>query len=205
MFTIKTKSLGETWVEYLRYVLADGISTYDAREYVLEASPVTIELSGLEQSDSIIEAVGKKETIDVYTRKMFSRELIPELNSTYGDRLFNARGVDQIDWIIKRLKANQWTKAAFISLVLPDDPGPRVPCLSSIQFAVRNKELNLHATYRSQNAFNSYANFLGVHALHMQVANDVGFPVGKLFSVVHFPHIYTGDVSASREIVARFS
>lgn len=202
MESLDHNSIGSLWVEYLTHVLEHGVEVHDQRENILEVDQVNILLSEISKADPIILRYGKPDVIETYIRKMFSHELIPELNSTYGDRFFDNLGVDQIEWGINRLQDNKWAKSCFIPLVIPNDPGPRIPCLSAIQISIRNDSLNIHATFRSQNVFHSYGNFYGLSAIQEFIAKKIpGVSVGKIYCSINFPHIYLSDVSEAKAIV----
>lgn len=201
MKILNSSSIGAVWVEYLAEVLSSGVEVFDARENVLEAAPVVFAIDSFDDPDGVIERHCDKYIIEIYTKKMFSLEIIKDLNSTYGDRFFRNLGVDQISWVVERLRDNQWAKSAFISLVVPNDPGPRIPCLSAVQFAIRDDVLKMYCTFRSQNVFNAYGNFFGVRALQADVAGRLGLSLGPISFFVNFPHIYLSNIEAAAAIV----
>lgn len=202
MLLLEARSIGPVWVEYMNATLEHGVWTYDDREEVLESPPIIFSISDFDDHEGILRRHGVERVIDIYVEKMFSMDLIEELNSTYGDRLFSNRGVDQIDLAVKKLSENPWAKSCFVPLVTPDDPGPRVPCLSAIQFAVRNERLQIYATFRSQNVFNSYGNFLGIRELQIKVSEMLKIEPGTVNFFVNFPHIYRSDVKQAKAILA---
>jgi thymidylate synthase len=180
----------------------NGSRVFDDREDIMESDAVVFSINDFSDSDGILERHGNKHIIDIYTKKMFSLELIDELNSTYGDRFFSNLGVNQFQLAVDRLKQNKWAKSCFIPLVIPNDPGPRIPCLSAIQVSIRNEEIKIHATFRSQNAFNAYGNFIGLRALQDRFSKELGLPCGPVEFFINFPHIYVSDIELARAIIA---
>ena len=201
MQVLKNYELGGVWLEYIATVLRGGVEVFDQRENVIESIPLCFTISDFEDRHGILAKSASKHIIDIYTNKMFSREIIPELNSTYGDRFFDNLGTDQIAWAVDRLKANPWAKSCFIPLVVPNDPGPRIPCLSAVQLAVREDALNFYATFRSQNAFNSYGNFIGLRKLQLFVSERLGVESGPIAFFVNFPHIYLSDIDQCKLVL----
>lgn len=201
MKILNQNEVGKVWLEYLEAVLTDGELTPDDREEVLEIGPVVFQISTFSDEHGILERNADPHVIDIYTKKMFSMELIEELNSTYGDRFFNNLGVDQVSWAIERLSKNPWAKSCFIPLVIPDDPGPRIPCLSAVQLAIRNEHLKVYATFRSQNVMNAYGNFLGLYAFANSVSEQLNVPFQEAYFFVNFPHIYSSDIDRARAVV----
>lgn len=201
MINVKEESLGEAWRSYLREVLNTGVRVPDDREAIMESCSALVEMDIVSDDDKLLKQYGDPHVAAVYRQKMFSREIIPELNSTYGDRLFDQDGVDQVEWITNRLKSKWWTKGANISLLKPNDPGPRIPCLTNIQAVIRDNRVNLTAIFRSQNVYNSYGNFLGLHDIQSLISSKLGLEVGCLSAFVVCPHIYESDLSRARMIV----
>ena len=202
MLHLKAESIGPVWIEYLQAIVDNGSWVHDDREEILETPPVVFTINDFEDKEKVLARYANQHVIDVYTEKMFSMDMIEELNSTYGDRFFANLGVDQIDLAIKKLKDNPWAKSCFVPLVVPDDPGPRVPCLSALQIAVRDNKVQFFSTFRSQNAYNSYGNFLGIRALQELVAEKLGLEAGRVYFFVNFPHIYKSDVAKAKAVLS---
>lgn len=199
--TISGTTLGEAWIRYMGCVLAQGSIQPDDREDIFEITPVMVFIQETSDQDPIVKRFGDEHVIEIYTKKMYSRDLIPELNSTYGDRIFDNQGINQFDWVVDRLAGKWWTKGASISLLKPNDPGPRIPCLTQLQFVIREGRLNLIATFRSQNVFRSYGNFIGLKSLQSMAAERLRVDCGTITSFCACPHIYQSDLAAARDIV----
>lgn len=74
--------------------------------------------------------------------------IVPELNASYGKRIFDQLGINQYEWVINHLHKKRETKSASISLLLPNDPGPSIPCLTVIDFKIRHDKLYMKALFR---------------------------------------------------------
>ena len=201
---MKTVSIGPIWIEYISTVLNNGKWVHDDREEILETLPIVFTIKEFEDSQCILAKYAERHVIDTYTEKIFSKDIIKELNSSYGARLFANLGVNQIALVVDKLKANPWAKSCFVPLVIPNDPGPRIPCLSALQIALRDDAVQFYATFRSQNAFNSYGNFIGIRALQNMVAEKLEHKAGDIHFFVNFPHIYKSDVDKVKNIVSEY-
>ncbi len=204
MYTI-TGTAGNNWLEYCKLVLEYGSDFHDEGEKIKELLDVFILFDNFDPNDSIFVKYGNPHTIDLYKQKMISLEIIPELNTTYGKRLYAQQGFDQIKWLTDRLKRKPETKSATISLLLPDDPGPRIPCLTTIDCKVRGGKLHMTVFFRSQNVARSYANFISVHYLHEKIAIDSGHPLGQMKFIVSSAHIYERDIEPVKKILEETS
>lgn len=200
MLTIKGTS-GKNWVNYCKYVLDYGCKFYDENETIKELLDVMLIFDTFDPKDIIFNKFADKDLIRLYRKKMETTKIVPELNASYGKRLYDQLGINQIDWLINRLKNKPETKAATISLLLPNDPGPRIPCLSLIDIKIREGRLHLTGFFRSQNAFRSYGNFIAVYYLHKKIAHATGYPMGKMKFMVSSAHIYEKDVNSVKELL----
>ncbi len=201
MINIEAKTAGEAWVKYLATTLKNGVELPDDKEQILESEPIFISIESIEVNDPILKKYADPKIIEQYTFKMFSQDIIEELSSTYGHRLFNYDGVNQVQWAIDRLKNKWWTKSASIGLLKPNEDMPRIPCLISVMPVIRNDKVILNAVFRSQNVFNSYGNFCGLHEVHKLIAEGVGCELGALRIVAWSPHIYKSNIKKAEEIV----
>jgi thymidylate synthase len=201
MQIIADRTIGKAWLNYMKHILSNGKLEPDDRENIFEVGPLYIEITNPSKQDEIVERFGDQHVIETYVKKMFSKEIIPELNSTYGDRLFDNSGVDQIEWVSDRLQRKWWTKGACISLLKPNDPGPRIPCLTQLQFVIRSGQVNLEAVFRSQNAYRAYGNFYGLLEVQGLIATKIRKRSGKLGVFITCPHIYGSDLPKARAIV----
>ncbi len=200
MVFIKNNSIGKIWLEYLKHVLLNGTLMDDDRGKIIEVPTVTIELEKANKTDKILKNYADPKILRLYTRKMTSMEIIPELKSSYGKRLYSQLGVNQVDWLVKRLKNKPFTKAASISLLLPNDPGPRIPCLIAIDAKIRNNKLILTGMFRSQNALNSYGNMIGLLNLQEKISRKLKISKGLLRLFVLSPHLYICDLDRVLDI-----
>lgn len=194
-------SAGENWINYCKQVYDNGSIFHDEDEKIRELFDVFLIFKSFDTNDTIFEKYADKHIIEIYRKKMVSTEIIPELNSSYGKRLYDQLGVNQVDWLINKIRKKPETKSATISLLLPNDPGPRIPCLSVVDFKIRDNLLNLNCFFRSQNVARAYGNFIGVHDLHQKVSDETGYKLGTMKFFVSSAHIYEKDIPKVYELL----
>jgi thymidylate synthase len=102
-------------------------------------------------------------------------------------------GVNQIDYVVNKLKSSPTSRRAVVSLFHPlghpilDEP----PCLNHIQFMIRGGKLNCHALFRSNDMLSAWGgNAYALSGLQEHVADRVGVPVGWLETTSISAHIY---------------
>lgn len=200
---IVAANVGNAWTSYLEHVCQHGRPTPDDRGQIFEAPAVAVTVEHFDSDDAIVRQHGDEKIRELYVRKMFSHEVVPELGTTYGDRLFNYDGCDQIATALKKLETNSWTKSATLTLLDPLErwPDRRMPCLTVVDLKVRDSQLALFAFFRSQNALNAYGNMYGLRAIQTHCAKHLGVEEGALTLFVSSPHVYERDLESARRIV----
>ncbi|MBN2517501.1 MAG: thymidylate synthase [Candidatus Altiarchaeota archaeon] len=117
---------------------------------------------------------------------------------TYGERLrkWGDEGIDQLGFIIKRLKKNEGSRRATAVTWIPpiDERNEEVPCLIMVDFKIREKKLNLTAVFRSNDMFGAWpANAYGLTRLCEYVAKGANVGVGTITTLSISAHIYEHD------------
>lgn len=200
MFNIEAKSVGEAWVSFIEAVYEHGLEYFDDDEQIKELDDILIKMEigsiSIEKDivnyvlDPILEKYADKHVADQYLKKIQTTEIIEELRSSYGKRIFAQEyldypnGFDQFKWLLYHIAKKPETKSATISLLQPNEQGvyldeqgnkqgTRIPCLDVIDCKLRDGKLNTKVFFRSQNAHNAYANYLGIFWLAHKLAREL--------------------------------
>ncbi len=197
-------TVGDAWVRYLRWVINFGEYYYDEDDKILELNDIVLSIEDDIENDPILEKYADMHLKELYLRKMQSTEIVKELNASYGKRIYEQLGVNQYQWCYQRLKDKPESKAATMSLLLPDDPGPRIPCLNIIDFKLRNGILNTKTFFRSQNAMNAYGNLCALFWLSDNMARDLNVKRGNLTCFISNGHIYENRLDSAKQIISNF-
>ena len=116
---------------------------------------------------------------------------------TYGERLQNFRGINQLSNIINKLIISKSTRQAYMTIWDPADvQNDTVPCNIGIHFVVSNHdELSLRVFCRSQDVLRGLVldTFCFSHMLE-QVALETYLKVGDLYHIESNLHIYLKDL-----------
>ena len=203
MIEIKAKTIGEAWLESCRYILENGKPLKDNNEELKESLNLLISIEKPSQQDNIIEKYGDKKLIKWMLSNFLEQKRVPELKNalSYGTRLFNYKGKDQINWVIEKLRKKPETKAAAITMIMYDDED-YIPCVSVIDFKIREGKLILSAMCRAIDFGKKvYANLLALHKIQEMVAKEIKIPVGELVMYNVSAHIYEEDFEKIKKIL----
>lgn len=197
-------TIGEAWLEACRCIFEKGSPMRDEDKDLRELMHFMLSIRKPSMQDQIVEAHGSKEMIAWMDSNFTERKTIPELKGalSYGVRLFDYNGKDQIRWVIEKLRKKPETKAATIPMLMPDKDEGYVPCVSMLDFKMRDGKLMLVAMCRSIDFGKKvYANMLSLHKVQNVVAEAIGAQCGDLVMYVVSAHIYDDDYETVRKIL----
>src|SRR3989338_9107152 len=127
---------------------------------------------------------------------MLSREQPESYEYSYGPRIFNYRGVNQInDFIIPLLKKDHSSRRAVITLFDPSTDSnllsKNIPSLLYIYFKIKENRLTLTCSIRSNDLFIGWpGNIYQIIMLQKHVAELLGAKIGELTTISCSAHIF---------------
>jgi len=204
MKEIKAKTIGEAWIKALAHIMEKGKPMKDGEKNLKESMHLAVNVKKPSQTDEIIEKYGDKKMIDWMLSNFLEQKRVPELKNalSYGTRLFNYNGKNQVDWIINKLTKKPETKAATISMLMQDDED-YIPCVSLLDFKLRKGKLNITAMCRAIDFGKKvYANLLALNKIQEIVAEKIGAKTGELIMYNVSAHIYEENFEEVNKILA---
>lgn len=143
-----------------------------------------------------------------YYPQVLSAKQIPGIAYTYGQRLRNHDGVDQIRNIIDLIKTRPFSKkmVAFTANVKEDwsvvNKGD-TPCLTQILVSIQDGKLFMTTHFRSQDMVHGWPrNVFSLRKLQKLIADESGYPMGVFVMITHSAHIYSDDYALVEKIVS---
>src|ERR1700684_1844000 len=132
---IETETIGEAWLAVAQRILTEGAeATYDA-------APIL----ALERATPIVAELGDAERLAWMHANFTDHRLVVELGDarSYASRLYDyaASGRDQVQWVIDRLRADASSRSATITTFEPLSDTTYIPCVSLLDFWIREGEL----------------------------------------------------------------
>jgi hypothetical protein len=86
-------------------VLDEGQWVDDGPERLLELRPLIMQLASVNEDDPILRRHADQDRIELMLRKCRSLDVLPEYPISYGGLLYDNEGVDQVAWVVDRLRA----------------------------------------------------------------------------------------------------
>lgn len=200
---IQAQTIGECWLESVRFVLNHGQPHRDGEVGLLELLGLAVEISEPREEDQLISAHGDRTVLTRTLAKFARGAFMPERPFTYGQRIFDMDGVDQFDWMVERLQRKPDTKSATINLLVPGSTAASLPCLTTLDAKIRRDRLDLQFFFRSQNIFGrQYANLAALARLQSDLARRCNTVSGVLRGYIASAHIYAFDIDDARALSA---
>ncbi|MEN7981839.1 MAG: thymidylate synthase [Nanoarchaeota archaeon] len=209
-FVIRGKTVGNVWLEILQTIRKFGKikkSQYsdDQQEIVNLTSIITDEDPNNLSWEEWFQF--SKEHFQEYLPQLMTSDLIGDVEYTYGSRLRNFKGINQIESIIEELKKAIYSRRAVGVTwdIEKDHNNSHCPCLDLIQPLVQDK-LHMTVYLRSNDMFKAYPeNALALRMIQNEIAQKVGVALGSLIIISNSAHIYSSDWEKVKNILEQYS
>ena len=153
--TIRAKTIAEAWPKVLLNVRKFGELKPSRHGEMQELNQLSVEITE-ENTDKILWSEDfpftQKELEDYYPQ-VCTKNPVSNVEYTYGQRIFDYRGINQIEAVVDMLKKDLSSRYAYVSLWDPTMDavsGKDQPCLTALNFLVKEgKKLNMAAWIRS--------------------------------------------------------
>lgn len=203
---IQGNIMADVWAEYVGLVLT-GTKGFDENIELRERFFVELVFSP-DADGSPIDWYTDHPEMDVsqqplYLDKMFNINPNNKFGGSYGYRIRKSYGVDQMALAADRIISKPESKAIIVNLLHPLSSEmerkvnmTRCACMSNMQAIVRDNKIHLGVQFRSQNVWNSHANFKSIHEWHKELLKMVHerggnhLELGNVVIFINAAHIY---------------
>ncbi|MBI3342988.1 hypothetical protein HY032_02435, partial [Candidatus Gottesmanbacteria bacterium] len=201
-FRIHGQTVAQTWLKILQNIMRYGrnkTTRYTQENELKELLNVVAVVYEENPEDPYLPHYFPftKKDLDIYYPQVLSPKQIPGIAYTYGQRLRNHDGVDQIQKIIELIKTRPFSKkmVAFTAKVAEDwnqvHKGD-TPCLTQVIFSIQDGKLFFTTHFRSQDMVHGWPrNVFSLRKLQKMIADETGYPMGAFVMITHSAHIYS--------------
>lgn len=209
MKLIQSYSVGRLHELVVEYISSNGyqIKTEDG-ELSIQTEPVCL------YTDTPFDAyrISKSSSFQREFMEKYTHDLLygseNDFVYTYHERLFDYNGVNQIDYIVKKLSEQKRSRRAVGITWMPEkDEGIKdVPCLQYVQCCVnpRTDKLDMYVAFRSNDMLSAFgANAYALTSLQREIAFSLNMEIGSYTHLSWIPHIYAiRDASELKRFLA---
>ncbi len=208
-FVVRGDRIVEVWVHLLAAVLAFGrrdLTAYTLPQRELLDMVATIHAEDPDDFYLPDWVPLTREQLSAYYPQLLTRNRPEDIAYTYGERLFDFNGHDQIAAMVDELRAARYSRRAVAALWDParDARSADPPCLNLLQARARDGKLYLTAYFRSHDIYRAWLmNAFGLRKLQADIAQRVGggCMLGDLVIVSQSAHIYADAWGLAHTIV----
>ena len=165
-----------------------------------ELALLTLTVAEPDPADALIAELGDPDWLRWMHENFFVQKTVPELGGAAkvsAARLFTNEGGgrDQIAWVVERLRANPQCRDATITTFQPHTDTTYIPCVSVLDFWLRDGAVELIVYAHSLDFGNkAYGNLVELAALQAHVASELAATMGALVLHVKTAHVYDPEL-----------
>lgn len=194
------ETIGDQWAGIVRTCLREGGPFYDADVSIQEKCGFVFEIASPGAADAIVEKFGSKKMIEDMRMNFMSFEPQFGYKFAYGEKIFRGDDKSAYAAMIAKLKDKPETKSATIGLT--GLQGDHVPCVTTIDFKIRDGRLNVYYFARSQDGYKkAYADNLAIHQIQKKAATELGVVPGSIAGYIASAHVYDADLEAAEALI----
>lgn len=209
-FRLEDKKIADLWLKVLDRIIKFGKNKMSAySEMQTELVNITTVISEEDPDDPYLPDFlyfSQQELTDYYPQLM-TDHIFQGVEYTYGSRLRNHDGINQIEHIIKDLKENNYSRRAiaFTWNVAKDTGNPKSPCLNLVHALVNGEKLYLTCYMRSNDMYRAWPqNAFALRKVQKEISQAINIPMGKLIFVSNSAHIYERDYVEACDVVEKY-
>ncbi|HOI59879.1 MAG TPA: thymidylate synthase [Candidatus Pacearchaeota archaeon] len=209
-FRLEGKKVSEVWLKVLDRIFKFGyekMSSYSEKQKEL-INVITVINDDDPDNPSLPPYLyfNKNDLINYYPQIM-TDHVFEGVEYTYGSRLRNHNGINQIKCIIEELKKENYSRRAiaFTWNVEKDCNNVKPPCLDLVQALIQNNTLYVSAYFRSNDMFKAWPqNAYGLLKIQKEIAEALNLKIGKLIITSCSAHIYERDYLDAQKIIEKY-
>ena len=223
VFKVRGDFIGEVWLRALKHILKFGFEMERIgghKVLALHNLVAVIEKENAESPKIFPYFNFNQAAAADYIQHFFDKELANH-SYTYGARLQNYRGINQIRVMqekLKRFAADEGALAVLWDAQKDNFPpkddhakllGKReswnVPCLNLIQAQCFGEKLSLTAYFRAHDIYNAWPrNLFALRELQQRLAKSVSYELGSLTAISEFAWVARSDLAQAEKLVDKY-
>ncbi len=219
VFKIRRDYIGDSWIDILKVLHRFGhqIPGMYGNVKLVHNICVVIEKEDPDGPKFYDFLNFKKDALEKYIEGFFDKDKRDE-PYTYGERLFDWDGLDQVAIMTEKLQRFPYDRGALAVLWKPhkdnfppekshiqkngQTKGWRVPCLVMVAGQCLGDSFNMTAFFRSNDMFGAWPlNAFALRTLQKQISQKIGKSLGSLTTISHVAELYEIDWDSTTKII----
>lgn len=205
MKQVSAPTIGFAWAAAHKLVMDEGHFMNDGTKPIKEFMNLYLIVDDPQVSDNILDELANPEMVDWMVNKNFGgTKPIDDWGYSYGMRMRDFHGVNQIDKSVEKLRERPGSKSATITLMDPAvDFTGHMPCIITLDPKIRDNKLTLVGFFRSQDIGRKfYADMMALAAIQKEIADKVGVQCGSIELLITSAHVFEPEYGKQKEFEA---
>lgn len=200
-YSTTQNTLEGAWLHALRAVMSNGRKLSD-KEPFIEQRNVSVTYTNAfetrcEQYRSIF-----GDTFLEYIHKVYSPGGDPASGRNYHKLIRSGSSGDQVQNTIEKLKKDPLTRSG--TIVLADPSAPKQPCVSEINFSIREDLLHMTVLFKSSDLAKKFVpDMLELSSVHTEIARELNIARGSVTAFILSAQVYVSDFEQVVPAIAR--
>ena len=192
------KTLKQTWLDLMREILDYNVIVEDYYEKL----GINVQFGFDNIDELLLNEHIKADTQEM--KKVFFSDEANKFNHSYSKTILTPYPSinSPIEAICKLLKNNKSSRKAVLTFAPYGEE--KVPCITSIQFVVRDNVLNVFYTSRSQDIYRKFpCDAICIASYAKQIAQKLNFGLGSISANIISPHVYVANKEEALQYLDR--
>lgn len=188
----KSKTLENAWLKALRTIILS--------ENVVQEDEPFVEMQNIQISYTNAFEIESKKYTNIfgqkyfeYINRVFSPDGDTETGRNYFDLIYKQSGTNQVENVIKELQNNKFSRSAIIVLATAEKL--KKPCVTEINFSIRNNLLNMHVIFKSSDFAKKFIpDMTELSKIHKHISSSLHIPRGEINASIFVAQVYLQDI-----------
>ena len=206
-FRLEDKKIADLWLKVLDRILKFGVNKMSQyAEMQRELVNITTIINDEDPDNPYLPEYlyFSKQDLENYYPQLMTGNILEGVEYTYGSRLRNFNGINQIEALIADLKTNNFSRRAiaFTWDIMKDTGNPKSPCINLINALIQRERVYLTTYIRSNDMYRAWPqNAFALRKVQKEIADALNLKIGKLCIISNSAHIYERDFLTASEMV----
>ena len=192
-------TLERVWMNVLREIVSSGSLIKDTEEFLeLQNIQVTYTNPFELETPNYASVFGSK--FAEYIKRVYSPHGDPETGRNYYELIHKNNGVNQVSKVVKKLKKDPYTRSA--TIVLTDVRKEKLPCVTEINFSIRNEQLNMTVLFKSSDFGKKYVpDMIELSKIHKKISHELKIGRGEITAQILCAQLYISDKNKVKKLL----
>jgi SAM-dependent methyltransferase len=186
-------TLERVWIDVLHEIVSSGQMVNDDERF-LELQNIQISYSNpFELKATCYERFFGMDFIE-YIHRVYSTGGDSKTGRNYHKTIYKNNGVNQVKKVIQKLRFDPFTRSA--TIVLADARSEKMPCVTEINFSIREKQVHMTALFKSSDIGKKFTpDMIELSHIHKEICQELGIGRGKVTAQILCAQLYISDKS----------